>query len=323
MMTDEYDMFKESSIVDSHAKNVTLGSNDDSIVKILSCDLYEASEQIVNLCGLDCSKCSRCKVEALIQRVKEKGWFINKDIFSKELLEFQNLPGINTKQFTMLYYSYHRDCTEDEWFVFDTTQKSGLTNALRRRGFLFKDNNPAPHRRKDYEYLDEDGKRCIKITGMIDRKELESARAESLSIRSNCSLQAIKVFLEGRVDPILGIMKDMQIDHRRPRLACAELGIPSDILTDDMVYSGKAILYFQALAANTNYMKREACVKCLAGLDIPPIIPSLAYLQDIGIFKKKWRDTDSKYDKKCEYCMYFNIDNLAQFIDKRYKERYF
>lgn len=277
---------------------------------------------IIGSYKLDDTDHVRKVISTIIECVRERDLPDNSNVFTMDFLTFDGLPkrkGV-TNQMVCLILSYLRECPEPEWIKMKTSQKSGITKSLRDSGYLFQHNNAPEGKRKDYEYKNVDGVRCIKCTAMIPKEELELKQKESETVKSHCSTKSRKKFIEGKADPITGIRKHLQIDHRRSIRAHQELSTQPKKLTDEMVENGTANDHFQVISDSSNYKKREACVGCQRGDDIKPICPVGKYFQDIGVFKKKWRDDDKKYDRNCEFCMYYHLDNLGPFVIARLKE---
>jgi hypothetical protein len=197
----------------------------------------------------------------------------------------------------------------------DSLQMAGPARNLRDNfGFIFKVNpNGKDIHSKDRYCFNKKGIQYRQIIGVnpdFCEKIISSSDKLSKKIKN--------IYLKDKKDPITDDSSGLEIDHRQPKQACLKLGLPIICATDKDVKEGNIDKHFQALTSSTNLNKSRSCERCLKGGKIE--IPSgLRHLQNIGVFKSQWHE-DTKFNKSCLTCFWYNVDRCGEFIDLRYRK---
>ena len=201
------------------------------------------------------------------------------------------LPGSRAQTEAGILYS----CWKKEALSTDLSRISGqqakMVQILRKKGFIFYKSGNTNWTKGSASGL------CREIVGW-KKPEIDLPK-------SYCTLSKKEKadFLRDKRDPFTNSKINLQIDHREPVEASLRYGKQPAVLTRELISSGEADKYFQVIENSTNAIKREACIKCLAGENIP--IPQIAINLKNSSFKRRWNFLNDCY-KTCEGCFWFD-----------------
>ena len=128
--------------------------------------------------------------------------------------------------------------------------------------------------------------------------------------------QLKKCFPEDMFGRIRGLK---HLDHRIPQEARRKYGIVPATLSPEDISSGSWFSDFQILSDTANYIKREACKKCMYGEEIP--LPGI-----LGIMRPYYKSTRDEDENGCVGCLWYdylkpkNVKEMPASMRKALKE---
>lgn len=169
--------------------------------------------------------------------------------------------GKPTKMLAVFIKYYARERSVDSLTLSD--QEAAPSRDLRNRGVKFDS-----YGSKDFCER-RNGKTFRKIKRWGYKKVISQANTSYIGKGVN-----LTKFLKGKSCCLCGSSTNLELDHLEPQSRLCSIGKTSRVewpcLTDESIFDGTWMAYFQVLCKSCNCRKREACIKCQNG-EQPPV----------------------------------------------------